>query len=119
MIAVNVRRPELWAHLERAELDALEIIRRDPETIFAAALAYRDAYVTYAIVHLGETDMLPPGTPYFNKNGELWVYDIHARYLVAVHDGDEPTIIELAAEFVTVLGTMATANIIRVIEQSS
>ncbi|QUE25392.1 hypothetical protein SEA_FIZZLES_98 [Microbacterium phage Fizzles] len=119
MIAVNVRRPELWGRVERAELDALEIIRRDPETIFAAALAYRDGYATYAIVHLGDADMLPPGTPYFNAEGEKWVHDLHARYLVAVHESDEPTLIEIAGEWVRCVGTAATVNILRFIEQTN
>lgn len=107
---LNVRRAD-WGRVTLAEFDALDTMRLDPDLIFAAAQQWRDAYAVYAIVELGETDILPQGTPYFSEKGEEWVHDIHARYLAAVND--EPTLIELAREWVRALGTMATINIHR------
>lgn len=110
---LTVRRAN-WGDVTVREFDALNTMRHDPEDIFAAALKWRDAYAVYAIVELGDTDMLPPGTAYFSEAGETWVRDIHDRYLAAVND--EPTLIELAREWVNALGTMATVNIRRTLE---
>lgn len=107
---LNVRRAN-WGTVTLGEFDALDTMRLDPDLIFAAALKWRDEYALYAIVELGDTDLLPQGTPYFSERGEEWVRDIHARYLAAVND--EPTLIELAREWVRALGTMATINIHR------
>lgn len=108
--SLNVRRAN-WGTVTLAEFDALDTMRLDPDLIFAAALKWRDAYAIYAIVELGESDMLPAGTSYFNEAGEAWVRDIHDRYLAAVND--EPVLIELAREWVNALGTIATVNIHR------
>ncbi|AWN03613.1 hypothetical protein PBI_HYPERION_98 [Microbacterium phage Hyperion] len=110
---LNVRRAN-WGNVTIREYDALNTMRHDPEDIFAAALKWRDTYAVYAIVELGDKDMLPQGTPYFSESGEAWVRDIHARYLAAIND--EPTLIELAREWVNALGTLATVNILRTIE---
>lgn len=108
--SLNARRAD-WGRVTLAEFDALDTMRLDPDLIFAAALKWRDAYAIYAIVELGDTDLLPTGTPYFTEHGADWVRDIHARYLAAVND--EPTLIELAREWVNALGIMATVNIHR------
>lgn len=110
---LNVRRAN-WGTVTLGEFDALDTMRLDPDLIFAAALKWRDEYAVYAIVELGDKDMLPQGTAYFSEAGEAWVRDIHARYLAALDD--EPTLIELAREWVNALGTMATVNILRTIE---
>lgn len=105
-----------WARVTLAEYDALNTMRHDPDDILAAALAWRKAYATYAIVELGES-MPDPEQPYFTERGEDWVRDIHARYKAALND--EPALIELAREWVNALGTMATVNIHRTLERNS
>lgn len=109
-VSTSERRPT-WGDATLADYDALNTMQRTPEDVFAAALKWRDTYAVYAIVELGDTDMKPAGTAYFTEAGEAWVRDIHARYHALKHD--DPALIELAREWVTALGTMATINIHR------